>query len=76
MEVTLQLRFVFFRYCYVFFIRSQLRDLFVRCTCAFYDVRIALYFGTFELHMEIALQLRFVFLRYYDVFFIMSQLRY
>ena len=27
----------------------------------FYDVRITLFFGTFELRMEITLQLRFVF---------------
>ena len=32
------------------------------------NVRIRLYFGTFELHMEITLQLRFVFARHCDVF--------
>ena len=42
----------------------------------FDDVRITLYFGTFELRMEITLQLRFVFARHCDVFFITSQLRY
>ena len=40
------------------------------------DVRITLYFGTFELRMEITLQLRFVFVRHCKVFFIMSQLGY
>ena len=40
------------------------------------DVRITLYFGTFELRMDIALQLRFVFVRFCDILFITSQLRY
>ena len=34
----------------------------------FGDVRIALYFSTFELRTEITLQLRFVFARHCDVF--------
>ena len=34
----------------------------------FDNVRITLYFGTFELRMEITLQLRFVFARHCDVF--------
>ena len=34
----------------------------------FNDVRITLYFGTFEERMEITLQLRFVFARHFDVF--------
>ena len=38
----------------------------------FSDVRIAFYFGTFE----ITLQLRFVFVRHCESFFITSQLRY
>ena len=42
----------------------------------FDNVRITLYFGTFELRMEITLQLRFVFARHCDVFFITSQSRY
>ena len=42
----------------------------------FNDVRITLYFGTFELRMEMTLQLRFVFVRHCNVFFITSQLRY
>ena len=36
----------------------------------FDDVRITLYFGTFELHMEITLQLRFAFAHHFDVFII------
>ena len=35
MEITLQLRFVFARHCDVFFITSQLRYLFVRCSYVF-----------------------------------------
>ena len=42
----------------------------------FDNVKITLYFGTFELSMEITLQLRFVFARHCDVFFITSQLCY
>ena len=41
----------------------------------FDDVRITLYFGTFELHMEITLQLRYVYARHRDNF-ITSQLGY
>ena len=43
------------------YIMSQWRYLFARCSYVFYDVRITLFFGTFELRMEITLQLRFVF---------------
>ena len=35
MEITLQLRFAFARHCHVFFITSQLRFLFVRCSYVF-----------------------------------------
>ena len=42
----------------------------------FDDVRITLYFGTFELRTEITLQLPFVFVRYSNIFFLTSQLRY
>ena len=55
MEITLQLRFVFARHCDVFFITSQSRYLFVRCSYVFYDVRITLFFSTFELRTEIML---------------------
>ena len=34
----------------------------------FHDVRITLYFDTFELRMEITLQVRFVFVHHCDVF--------
>ena len=42
----------------------------------FYDVRITLYFGTFELCMEIMLQLRFAFVRHCEVTFITSRLQF
>ena len=42
----------------------------------FDDVRITLYFVTFELRMEITLQLRFIFALHYNIFFITSQLCY
>ena len=48
------------------FITSQLRYLFDVVTF-FDDVRILLYFGTFELCIEITLQLRFVFACHYDI---------
>ena len=75
MEITLHLRFVFACHCDVFFITSQLRYLFVVVTF-FDDVRITLYFGTFELRMEISLPLRFVFVGHCDTFVITSQLHY
>ena len=42
----------------------------------FCDVRITLYFGTFELRMKVTLQFRFIFVRHCDVFFITSELRF
>ena len=42
----------------------------------FDDVRITLYFGTFELRMEMTWKLRFVFVLDCDVFVILLQLRY
>ena len=74
--VTLQLRFILFVIVTYFFITSQLHYLFVRCSYVFYDVRVTLYFGMFELRMEMTLQSHFVFVRYCDVFFITLQLRY
>ena len=56
MKITLQLRFVFVHHCEEFFITSQFRYLFERYSYTFYDVRITLYFGTFELRMEVTLQ--------------------
>ena len=47
---------------------SELHYLFVQCTYVFYNVRTALYFGTFELRTEITLQLRFVFIRHCSIF--------
>ena len=68
MKITWPLRLIFVRHCEVFFITSQLRYFFVRCTHVFYGVRIRLYFGTFKLRMKITLQLRFVFVRHCNVF--------
>ena len=56
MEITLQLRFVFACHCDVFFIISQLRYLFVRCSYVFDDVRITLHSSTFDLRTEITLK--------------------
>ena len=42
----------------------------------FDDVRITLYFSTFQLLMELTLQLRYVFIHHFDVIFITSQLGY
>ena len=53
----------------------QLPYLFVRCSMFFDDVRITLYFGTFELRIESTLQLDFDFARHCDRLFIASQLR-
>ena len=73
MEITLQLSFVCARHCDVFLLRhNYVIYLFVAVTF-FDDVKITLYFSTFELRMDITLQLRFVFARYCDVFFITSQ---
>ena len=80
MEKTLQLCFVFARHCYVILLRHSdvvlLRRNYVIYffdEVTFFDnVRITLYFGTFELRMEITLQLRFVFARHCDVFFVTS----
>ena len=76
MEITLQLRFVFVRHCEVFSITSQLRYSLFDVVAFFYDDRITLCFGMFELRMEVMLQLRFIFVRQCDVFFITSELRY
>ena len=84
MEKTLQLCFVFARHCYVILLRHSdvvlLRRNYVIYffdEVTFFDnVRITLYFGTFELGMEITLQLRFVFARHCDVFFVTSRLCY
>ena len=55
MEITLQLCFVFARHCDVFLLsRNYVIYLFVAVTF-FDDVRITLYFSTFELRTEIAL---------------------
>ena len=83
MEIILQLRYVFARHCdalllchndVVLLRHNDVIYLFDVVTF-FYHVRIALYFGTFELRMEITLQLLVVFARHCDVSFITLQLR-
>ena len=76
MEITLQLCFIFARYCKVFLLRYNYVIYLFDVVTFFDNVRITLYFGTFELRMEITLQLRFVFAGHCDVFFITSQSRY
>ena len=72
----MQLGSAFVDHFYIFLLRhSYVIYIFDRIT--FFDnVRITLYFGTFELRMEITLQLRFGFPRHCDVFFITSQVHY
>ena len=84
LEITLQLLYVFARHCDVVLLRHN--DVVLLChnyviylfdvVTFFDDVRITLYFGTFELRMEITLDLRFVFSRHCDAFLITSQSRY
>ena len=84
LEITLQLRYAFAHHCDIILLRHNdvvsLRlnyAIYLFDVDTFFDnVRITLYFVTFELCMEITLQLRFVFARNCDVFFITSQLRY
>ena len=84
LEITLQLRYVFARHCDVISLRhndvvllhhNYFIYLFVVVTI-FDDVRITLYFGTFELRMEMTWQLRFIFVHHCDEVFITLQLRY
>ena len=56
MEITLQLRFVFASHCDEFFITSQLRFYLFVIVTFFDNVRITLYFSTFELCTEITLR--------------------
>ena len=84
LEITLQLRYVFARHSDVILLchngKVLLRHnylIYLFDVVTFFDnVRITLYFGTFELRMEITLQLRSVFARQCDVFFITSQFCY
>ena len=76
MAKTLQLRFGFARHCGIFLLHHKYVIYLFNIVTFFDNVRITLYFGTFELRMEITLQLRFVFARHCDVFFITSQSRY
>ena len=63
----MQLGSAFVDHFYIFLLRhSYVIYIFDRIT--FFDnVRITLYFGTFELRLEITLQLRYVFARHCDV---------
>ena len=81
LEITWQLRFVFARYCdgillcrndvvlrrhnYIIYLLDVVIFFIV---VIFHNVRITLYFGTFELRMEITLQLCFVLAHHFDVF--------
>ena len=54
---------------YSYYVTITVIYLFVAVTF-FDDVRITLYFGTFELRMKITLSLRYVFARHCDVVFL------
>ena len=68
MEVTLQLHFGFARHCDVFLLRYNYLIYLFNIVTFFDNVRISLYFGTFELRVEIWLQLGFLFARHCDIF--------
>ena len=53
MEITLQLRFVFARLCDVFLLRYNYVIYLYNIVTFFGNVRITLYFDTFELRFEI-----------------------
>ena len=80
LEITLQLRYVSARHCEVVLLRHNgvvsLRHNYViylfDVVTFFNNVRITLYFGTFELRTETTLKLCFVFARHCDVVFITS----
>ena len=55
MEITLQLCFVFARHCDVFLLRYNYVIYLFDVVTFFDDVRITLYFSTFELRTEITL---------------------
>ena len=76
MEITLQLCFIFARHCNVFLLRHNCVIYLFDVVTFFDNVRITLYFGTFEFRMEMTLQLGFVFARHCDVFSITSQSLY
>ena len=67
MEITLQLWFVYARHCDVFLLCYSYVIYLFDVVTFFDNVRIKLYFGTFELRLEIILQLRYVFARHCDV---------
>ena len=55
MEVTLELRFVFFRHRDIILLRRSYVIYLFDVVMFFDDVRITLYFGMFELRMEVTL---------------------
>ena len=77
MEITYgnYVSFLFVTVTYFLILHNYVIYLFNVLTI-FDDVRMPLYFGTFELRMEMTWKLLFVFLRHCDVFFISLQLRY
>ena len=66
-EITLELRLAFVQHFNIFLLRHNYVIYLFNVNTLFNDVRITLYFDTFELHMEITLQLRF-FAHHCDVF--------
>ena len=77
MEITygIYVSFLFVTVMYFLFLCNYVIYLFNVLTI-FDDVRMLLYFGSFELRMEMTWKLLFVFLCRCDVFFISLQLRY
>ena len=67
MEITLQLRFVFARHCDIFLLCYNCVIYLFNVVILFDNIRITLYFGTFELSLEITLQLRYVFAHHCDI---------
>ena len=68
MKITLQLRFVFARYCDVFVSRHNCVIIYLFNIVTLFDnVRTTLYCGTFEFSVKITLQLRYVFARLCNV---------
>ena len=75
LRLEIQLCYAFARHCEVILLRHNdvvlLRHnyvIYLFDVVTFFDnVRVTLYFGTFELQLEITLQLRYVFARHYEV---------
>ena len=65
--MSLRLCFVFACHCDVFLLRYNYVIYLFDVVTFFDNVKITLYFGTFELRLEITLQLCYVFARHCDV---------